>query len=60
MFDPRVKTKDGWDAGVKVLPKPWNEAHVMAYAPQVISDDENIDSAGTDVESAMSNDDSIF
>ena len=32
----------------------------MAYAPQVISDDENIDSAGTDVESAMSNDDSIF
>ena len=43
----------------EVLLAPPNEAIVMADAPHVISDDEDIDSAETNVESAVSNHDSV-
>ena len=44
---------------MEVLPPPPNEAHVMADAPHVISNDEDINSEGTNVESAVSNGDLI-
>ena len=58
VFGFLVKAKDGWVVGLEILPVPQNEAHIMADVPRVISDDEDIDSAGTNIESAVSNVDS--
>ena len=42
---------------MEVLPVTPNEAHVMADALHIVSDENGIDSAGTNLESAVSNDD---
>ena len=41
----------------EISPIPPNQAHVMSDVLRVISDDEDIDSAGTSIECAVSNDD---
>ena len=41
---------------MEVLPVLPNDAHLMADAPHVISDDEDIDFTGTNIEGAVSND----
>ena len=46
MFDCQVKTKDGWVVGMKVLPVPPNEVHVMADVSSVICAGEIIGSTG--------------
>ena len=45
---------------MEILAVSPNEAHVIANTPHVISDDEDIDSLGTNVESAVSSDNSII
>ena len=40
-------TKDCWDASVKVLPAPPNEAHVIADVHHITPDDVVIDSVGS-------------
>ena len=45
---------------MQVLLIPQNKANVMAHAPHVISGDKNFDFSWTNVESAISNDDSTI
>ena len=52
----QVKTNDSWVMGVEALFPP-EKAYVMADALHVISNDEDIYSLGTNVHSAVSNDD---